>query len=91
MITYIAGKITGNPAYKSEFERAEQRLTERGDIVLNPAFMPKDIPNGKAMPICMAMIEQADKIYLLKGWTASAGARAEWTYAVYLGKEIEEE
>ena len=39
MKVYIAGKITGNPGYKAEFEKEKKRLEGRGHIVINPAVL----------------------------------------------------
>lgn len=40
MTIYLAGKITGNPNYKEDFEAAERALTEAGESVMNPAILP---------------------------------------------------
>lgn len=35
---YLAGKITGDPFYRSKFYEAQKKLEEGGFIVVNPAF-----------------------------------------------------
>ena len=87
-IVYIAGKITGNPNYESEFIEMQGKLERDGFMVLNPALITKGIPNEKAMPICMEMIIQSDGVGFLKNWGDSFGARMEQVYAEYTGKEI---
>jgi hypothetical protein len=32
---YIAGKITGNPSYKSQFAEAEKKMSETGLILFD--------------------------------------------------------
>ena len=86
MVVYIAGKIDGEPNYKEIFAKAEQFLKSRGHIVLNPAILPEGMPYERYMPICMAMLDQADAVYLLNNWTDSRGAMIEMSYAGYQGK-----
>ena len=46
MKIYLSGPITGTKDYMKRFAEAEQRLTERGHSVINPArvcaCLPKD-------------------------------------------------
>lgn len=88
MIVYLSGKITGNNRYYTEFEEAEKLLTDQGHIVLNPATLPEGLPREKYIPICLAMIEAAEIVFMLKGWESSAGANLEKDYAKYQGKLI---
>lgn len=86
---YIAGKISGKADYgRAEFNEAEKRLTEQGYIVLNPASLPVGLPEKAYMPICLAMLDAADVIYMLKGWEDSEGACLEYRYALYQGKPV---
>lgn len=39
---YIAGKITGDPFYRSKFYEAQKKLEEGGFIVVNPALLPSE-------------------------------------------------
>lgn len=92
MIVYIAGPMTGQKDYNREaFEQAERELCREGHIALNPGKLPLGMPDYSYMPICMAMLEQAEAIYLLKGWEHSKGAIAEFCYAVSQNKAIEYE
>lgn len=88
MKIYIAGKITGEPNYKEKFDIAATSLEAQGHIVLNPAELPEGMLPADYMRICLAMIDTADAIYLLKGWYSSSGASIERNYAMYTGKSI---
>ena len=37
---YLAGKITGDPFYRSKFYEAQKKLEKGGFIVVNPALLP---------------------------------------------------
>lgn len=80
MTIYLSGRITGNPNYVQDFERAERQINFLHCEVVNPVkvspydenkswsdYMKDDL---KAMLDC-------DAIYMLKGWKRSKGARLE--------------
>lgn len=85
---YIAGKITGDPNYRKKFRDAQEFLERGGSIVLNPAILPDGMKSGDYMRICIAMLESADKVFMLKDWYGSRGAQIERNYAIYTGKKI---
>lgn len=89
MKVYIAGKITGNPNFKKDFEQAETELIKRGHAVLNPAKLP-DCGFGYEdyMHICFAMIDVVKAVYLLPNWKGSPGANREFDYALASSKII---
>lgn len=87
-VIYIAGPITGRPDYIERFCRAYLDLEAEGWIILNPADLPEGMPADRYMPICLAMLQQADAVYMLEGWEESAGASIEWTLAKYQGKRV---
>lgn len=87
-IIYIAGPIKGRADYIERFCAAQLKLEADGWIVLNPADLPPGMPADRYMPICLAMLQQADAIYMLPDWEASDGAKIEMQFALYQGKTI---
>ena len=88
MKIYISGQMAKRPNYKEIFEKAENDLTEKGYTVINPAWLPKGLGTTRYMPICMAMIDGCDAIFMLNGWENSKGACLEKAYAEYQEKLI---
>lgn len=88
MKVYIAGKITGNGRYREEFAAAERKVRAMGHIPLNPAALPEGMEPADYMRICMAMLDSADAIAIMKNWTESTGARIEFAYAQYVNKKV---
>jgi hypothetical protein len=79
MRIYIAGPITGIFDYRKKFKKVEKKFIEMGHIIINPATLPSGLKDY--MPICKAMIDQADAIYFLKGFSESVGSLEEFDYA----------
>lgn len=88
MKIYIAGRITGNPHYKAQFAGTAAILREEGHIVLNPAELPEGMKPADYMRICFAMLDSADVALFQHGWEESKGAKLEYDYARYIGKNI---
>jgi hypothetical protein len=88
MKIYIAGMITGDPDYKTKFEYAKKKHEDAGHIVLNPADLPAGMANRDYMRICFAMIDTADLVVFLPGWSNSRGAKLENEYCQYISKQI---
>ena len=87
-VAYLAGPMRGMPEENKEaFFSAEAFLHQEGVVVLNPARLPEGLPEKSYMPICVAMLEQADVIAILPGWGYSTGAQAEMFYAMRQGKK----
>ena len=94
MVVYIAGPVTGLPENnRPAFYAAAAMLKSAEGVtaVLNPATLPATLPDKSYMPICMAMLEQSDAVYMLNGWEKSKGARAERLYAKRQSKLVIEQ
>ena len=80
---YIAGKITGLPLDEvdAKFQKVENKLHEIGMKVINPRKLGISVTWTweDQMAVCLKVIEErATAIYLLKDWTKSPGAKAEF-------------
>ncbi|HOR12310.1 MAG TPA: DUF4406 domain-containing protein [Anaerolineaceae bacterium] len=72
---YLAGKITGDPAYKAKFAAAAEKLAEMGYIVVNPALLPSvGFTYDQYMRMSCAMLDECQEICLLPDWVYSPGA-----------------
>lgn len=85
---YIAGKITGDPDYKTKFNAAAEAYKKKGYTVLNPSWMPEGVQKADYMRICFAMIDTADVVAFLPGYRLSAGAQLELQYCFYIDKDV---
>ncbi|AWB17242.1 DUF4406 domain-containing protein [Clostridium botulinum] len=88
MEIYIAGKITGLKDYKEKFNKAQEKLISKGYKCMNPSVLPEGFPWEVYMPICYAMIDACNSVYMLKNWTDSKGAKLELEYAKSKNKKI---
>ena len=88
MKIYIAGPISGVENYKEVFAKVETQLIKWGHKVMNPAALGEGFDYEAYMPICLAMLEACDCVFLLNGWESSKGARLEKEYAIVQGKHV---
>jgi len=92
---YISGPITDNPTFREDFARAEKYLKEEGYCPINPAEATRQIAESGSeyshdeyMEICIPFVRMASKIYLLKGWENSRGAKKELSVALHRGMDV---
>lgn len=90
VVYFISGPMTGSEDMgRARFAEAERKLKKYpGVIVLNPACLPLGMPECRYMPICLAMVQQADCVLMLDGWQNSVGSRIEREFALSCGKFI---
>jgi len=86
--TYIVGKITGLHNYKELFDKAENKLKDEGNLVMNPSVLPDGFEYDLYLPICYKMIDACDCVFMLSNWVDSKGAKLEFEYALNNGKII---
>ena len=85
-VIYISGPITGVAEYWKPFEQAEEQLTGMGYTVLTPSRLPSGMSKAQYMRIDMAMIDSADAVLFLPGWSNSHGCLTERAYCLYTDK-----
>ena len=88
-IIFISGAMTGREDLnRKQFNKIEMQLRKNGHIVLNPAVLPDGMEYDAYIRICNSMINEADALYMMKGWQDSNGAKMEYMYANEKGKAI---
>lgn len=85
-VVYISGPITGVNNYWEAFEQAEEDLIALGYIPLSPAHLPSGMTSARYMRIDFAMIDSADAVLFLPGFSDSTGAQLEHEYCEYIDK-----
>lgn len=86
---YLAGKITGDPFYRSKFHEAACALAVAGFIVVNPAKLPSEGFSYEAyMRMSSAMLDECAAVCFLPDWTESKGALMEFGRAKAKGKRV---
>ena len=89
MIIYLSGAMSRYmDSYKAVFAAKQAELEAEGHVILNPACLPVGLNDAAYMPICTAMIDAADAIYLFHHWKESRGAILEKLYSEYQGKRV---
>ena len=86
-IVYLSGPISSNlDGYHEEFNAARQLVEKAGYTPVGSDFLPLGLKENDYMRISLAVLEAADTVVALKGWTHSQGAQIEWAYAQRTGK-----
>ena len=86
---YIAGKITGDPAYKEKFAAARRALEIEGFIVLDPSILPSSgFEYAAYIHISTAMMDECAQVCFLTDWKESNGAMYEHGRATAQNKTI---
>ncbi|WP_025122627.1 MULTISPECIES: DUF4406 domain-containing protein [unclassified Serratia (in: enterobacteria)] len=89
MKVYIAGPMTGIDGFnRYEFFKAAEEIALAGHIPLNPAVLPGGLSEADYMRVCVAMLQCADRVFMLAEWQSSQGAKAEYELAVKFGLVI---
>lgn len=83
-LVYLSGGVSKNPNYRKDFKRGQTKMEKAGFAVINPVeifkgFKLKD--HDAYMKVCLPLLEQADHILMLCGWSTSEGAVAEHNHA----------
>lgn len=88
-VIYIAGQITGIERYWEAFEKAEDELSAAGFIPLSPARLPSGLSKAQYMRIKLAMLDSADAVLFLRGYSFDSSACIENQYCAYTNKPYE--
>ena len=96
MKIYISGKITDTTDFLERFQFAEDHLQALGHETVNPALigiklqqlLPFTPIYETYMAVDLAIMQECDAIYLLKGFENSPGSRRERTIAVARGLKV---
>ncbi len=86
-IVYLSGPISSNLAgYHEDFNLARMLVEKAGYTPVGSDFLPLGLKESDYMRIALSILEAADTVVALKGWTGSQGAQIEWAYAKRIGK-----
>lgn len=89
-IVYLAGPISGSSGnfseYHEDYSLAGRLVRKAGYIPVGSYSLPLGLRESDYMRIGIAILEAADTVVALKGWTESQGAQIEWAYAQQTGK-----
>ena len=99
MKIYVAGKMRGLPCYNfEEFFYWARVLRKEGHEIVNPAevdcvkmldgWQYSDDKYPEILFADLGFIKECDAVFMLDSWEQSMGARAEYAFAVALGKTV---
>lgn len=83
---FISGPVMGVPYAWKAFDEARVFYMNMGYAVTVPTDLPVGMSNADYARICFSMIDSADEVAFLPGWSKSDRARLEWDYCGYIGK-----
>ena len=96
-MTYISGRISKNKHWQEDFQNAENYLKKKNphDIISNPLRIDKLVQATFKNPqyedyilFDIKALIMCNRIYMLRGWWRSRGARLEFHIAKMLGLEV---
>ena len=90
---YIAGKISGDPGYRTKFRLAEDYLQECHDYEMHDIVNPVEWCGEnwswlRCMALCLWLVADCAAVAMLPDWKQSRGARIEHRWAELLGKKM---
>lgn len=86
-IVYLSGPVSGDlDGHQQEFSLARRLVRKAGYIPVDSSFLPLGLMESDYMRISISILEAADMVVALKGWTHSQGAQIEWAYAQRIGR-----
>ena len=81
-VIYLVGASTNVERPFESFEAMEEKLTGLGYVVLSPLRLPRGLTALQTLLICSEMIEQADAVVEMPGWSLCAAACYDYGYAM---------
>lgn len=92
-LVYLSGPMTGHLDFMQEFAAAEKKMESQHFKVINPALVGNvlsiaDLTREQFLYVDFALLDLCDTIFMMKGWSKSPGAVAEYVYALVADKEI---
>ncbi len=85
-VVYLSGPMANNDEHREDFHIARLLVQKAGYIPVGSEFLPVGLKENDYMRIALAILEAADTVVALKGWTGNTGAQIEWAYAKRAGK-----
>lgn len=81
-VIYLVGASTNVEQPFESFEAMEEKLNGLGYVVLSPVRLPKGLTALQRILICSEMIEQADAVVEMHGWSLCPAACYDYGYAM---------
>ena len=81
-VIYLVGASTNVDKPFESFEAMEEKLAGLGYVALSPLRLPSGLTALQRLLICGKMIEQADAVLEMPGWSLCAAACYDYGYAM---------